>query len=246
MTFHSTTHFKQLHAQLVATLEKAGEISRYPADANEPDPRYKAYGVRSPEKKQIFKTFKSAIRTLDQDDQIKLAERLIQSGYGEQQTLGLFILQPLAHTFTPDRFSQIDRWVHHLHGWSKVDEFAGTFLRDVLIQQPEPFLNLVRKWNQDADMWLQRMSVVLFTRKVAKSGRFTDFALEMCHNLIESNEDLVQKGVGWVLKDLMKADKNRILNYVHQLREQKVSSTITLYAIRDLKGDERKAFFEEK
>ena len=236
----------QTYAQLVRSLEEAGEKSPYPADANEPDPRYKAYGVRSPEKKQIFKTFKPAIKKLSQNDQIGLADRLIQSGYGEQQTLGLFILQPLAHTFTPDKFSQIDRWVSQLHGWSKVDEFAGTFLRDVLLQQPEPFLTMVKKWNQDPDMWQQRMSVVLFTRKVAKSGRFTDFALEMCHNLINSQEDLVQKGVGWALKDLMKADKERILKYVRQLRMQKVSSTITLYAIRDLKGDERKAFLAGK
>ena len=236
----------QTYAQLVRSLEEAGEKSPYPADANEPDPRYKAYGVRSPEKKQIFKTFKPAIKKLSQNDQIGLADRLIQSGYGEQQTLGLFILQPLAHTFTPDKFSQIDRWVSQLHGWSKVDEFAGTLLRDILLQQPEPFLTMVKKWNQDPDMWQQRMSVVLFTRKVAKSGRFTDFALEMCHNLINSQEDLVQKGVGWALKDLMKADKERILKYVRQLRMQKVSSTITLYAIRDLKGDERKAFLAGK
>lgn len=93
-------------------------------------------------------------------------------------------------------------------------------------------------------MWLRRMSVVIFTRKVAKSGQFTDIALEMCDNLIHAEEDLVQKGVGWALKDLMKADKDRILDYVRQLRRDKISSTITLYAIRDLKGQERKDFLE--
>ena len=236
----------EVYAQIVETVEKAGEKSRYSADANEPDPRYKAYGVRSPEKKQIFKTFKTKIRKMTQSDQIDLAERLILSGYGEQQTLALFILQPLAPIFTPDTFDRLDRWVRHLHGWSKVDEFAGSFLRDVMLNHPSPFLTMVKSWNRDADMWLRRMSVVLFTRKVASSGQFTDFALKMCQNLIEAKEDLVQKGVGWALKDLMRADKERILKYVSQLREQKVSSTITLYAIRDLQGEERKAFLEKR
>jgi len=231
-----------VYAQLVTALEIAGEISPYTADANEPDPRYKAYGVRSPEKKSIFKTHRPRIRQLDQANQIDLAERLIKSGFGEQQTLGLFILQPLAHTFTPDRFNQIDELVRCLHGWSKVDEFAGTLLRDILFQDPEPFLELVKTWNSDVDMWLRRMSVVLFTRKVAKSGQFTDFALDICHNLMQAPEDLVQKGVGWALKDLMRADKDRILDLVQQLRKQGVSSTITLYAIRDLKGAERANF----
>ena len=51
----------------------------------------------------------------------------------------------------------------------------------------------------------------------------------------------VVKGVGWMLKDLMKVDKLRLVNYVKQLRQRGVSSTITLYAIRDLKGAERAA-----
>ncbi len=90
---------------------------------------------------------------------------------------------------------------------------------------------------------------MIFTRKVATSGQFTDVALELCHNLIYSEtgaaEDLVQKGIGWALKDLMKADKERILDVVRQLRRDKIPSTITLYAIRDLKGEERKAFLSE-
>lgn len=235
----------QLYQSLVTALEKAGEASPYSADANETDPRYRAYGVRMPGRKAIFKNHKPSLRQLSIDAQIDLAERLIESGWGEQQTMGLYILQPLAKKyFPPETFVRIDGWMRHLHGWSKVDEFAGTFLRDILFAHPNELLEWVRAWNQASDMWLRRMSVVVFTRKVAKSGRFTDVALEMCHNLIYAEEDLVQKGVGWALKDLMKADKDRVLSYVRQLRNDSVSSTITLYAIRDLKGQERKDFLE--
>jgi 3-methyladenine DNA glycosylase AlkD len=129
-----------------------------------------------------------------------------------------------------------------LHGWSKIDSFTGSLLRDVLFLYPDGFVNLVRDWNQDTDMWLRRASVVLFTRKAAKSGDFNDFALEMCDNLKYAEEDLVQKGVGWALKDLMYSDKERIMDYVRELRAQGVSSVITLYAIKDLKGEERASF----
>jgi hypothetical protein len=47
------------------------------------------------------------------------------------------------------------------------------------------------------------------------------------------------RGVGWALKDTMRANKQRILDYVKDFRRKGVSSTITLYAIRDLKGQER-------
>ena len=97
------------------------------------------------------------------------------------------------------------------------------------------------QWNSDDELWLRRASVVLFTRKVARSGLHTSTALEFCENLKHDPEDMVQKGVGWCLKDLMHTDKKRVLDYVIGLRRQKVSSTITLYSLRGIKGKERES-----
>ena len=65
--------------------------------------------------------------------------------------------------------------------------------------------------------------------------------LGLCDKLIWAPEDLVQKGVGWALKDNLRGDREKVLAYVKDLRCQGVPSTITLYAIRDLKGAERQA-----
>jgi hypothetical protein len=48
----------------------------------------------------------------------------------------------------------------------------------------------------------------------------------------------VRKAVGWAFKDVMCGDK-KVLDYVKSLRRRRVSSVITLYAIRDLKGKEK-------
>ena len=235
-----------LYNKIVHDLEAAGKTSTYTADANEPDPRYKSYGVRAAGKKEIFREHRGDIRSMEENEQIQLAQQLIQSEFGEQQSIGLFILEPLASHYSPDRFKGLDELIRYLHGWSKIDSFTGSLLRDILIQYPDQFLDMVRSWNQDPDLWLRRASVVLFTRKVARSGKFNDIALEMCDNLKFDQEDLVQKGVGWALKDLMISDRERIIDYVHQLRVQGVSSVITLYAIRNLKDEARTAFFADE
>lgn len=41
------------------------------------------------------------------------------------------------------------------------------------------------------------------------------------------------------MKDTVLADKERALEYVKDLRRRGASSTITLYAIHDIKGEER-------
>jgi 3-methyladenine DNA glycosylase AlkD len=88
--------------------------------------------------------------------------------------------------------------------------------------------------------------VVTFTRKVGESGEFTDEALALCDKLIWDPEDLVQKGVGWALKDSMRSAHDRVVAYVKDLRRMGVPSTITLYAIRDLKGEEREGVLAVK
>lgn len=228
-----------IHNSIVKDLETAGWESRYRADADEPDPRYKSYGVRADGRKKIIRTYRNAIRGLPRQEQLELARMLIESEYGEQQKIALYILEPHADYFSPDKFEQLDGYVRYLHGWSSIDAYTGLLLRDVLFEHPDELLTLVHQWNQDEDMWLRRASVVLFTRKVATSGQFIDAALEFCENLVYDPELLVQKGVGWSLKDLMRSDKKRIIEYVIDLRARGVSSVITLYAIKDIKGSER-------
>jgi 3-methyladenine DNA glycosylase AlkD len=232
---------EQLHNSIVADLERAGGESRYRADADEPDPRYMSYGVRAAGKKEIFRAHRPTIRRLDQQEQMELARQLVESEYGEQQSMALFILEPFADYFSPDKFSELDHLVRCLHGWSKIDAYTGSLLREVLFLHPKELIDLIGQWNLDEDLWLRRASVVLFTRKVAESGQFNDRALNFCENLIYDPEILVQKGVGWSLKDLMRVDKERIVDFVVDLRAGGVSGAITQYAIKDLKDDERAA-----
>jgi 3-methyladenine DNA glycosylase AlkD len=228
-----------LRKRMVADLVSAGRGSPYAADANEPDPRYRGYGVRAAAMRDIHAKYKAEIRNLGEQQKLALATALVESGYGEQKGVALRILEQMPAYFTPDRFDVLDGLMRGLHGWSKIDGFTGSLLRDVLERHPNELLTLVRRWNKDPDLWMRRASVVLFTRKVARTGKFTDVALSHCDNLKHDREDMVRKGVGWSLKDIMRADKKRVLEYVVSLRNQGVSSVITLYALRDIKGAER-------
>ena len=49
----------------------------------------------------------------------------------------------------------------------------------------------------------------------------------------------MRKGIGWALKDLMRGDKAPLIAYVETVRRRGVSSMITLYAMKDLRGAER-------
>ncbi|QFT31194.1 DNA alkylation repair protein [Roseibium porphyridii] len=239
------TPIDDLYQRVVLKLRKLGEASPYGADANEPDPRYLGYGVRAPEMKRVLSALKTDFSILDDDQKICLAKRLIFSGYGEQKTVALALLERIPAYFSPDRFDLLEDLIRGLHGWSKIDAYTGALLSEVLKVHKTELLELLVSWNGDDDLWLRRASVVTFTRKVAKSGLYKDVALANCNALINDPEHLVQTGVGWCLRDLMRWHKEEVLNYVIGLRRNGISSTITLYALRDIKGAERQAVFDQ-
>ncbi len=188
----------------------------------------------------IIATHKAEIRKLGVEEKVALATALIESGYGEQKRVALHVLEQIPEYFTPDRFDALDALIRQLHGWSKIDGFTGSVAeRRAGATSESVSRTACAAGTPIADLWMRRASVVLFTRKVARSGAYTDVALEHCDRLKHDPQDMVRKGVGWCLKDVMRADRKRVLDYVVSLRRQGVSSVITLYALRDIKGAER-------
>ena len=230
-----------IYDDFVADLIEAGRDTPYRQDANEPDPRYRAYGVRSPERRAIFKRHEKRVRALPVREQRALAERLIASGYGEQQELAFLVLRPFVKTFEASDLAWLEALLRHLHGWSKIDGYCGGVLQPLLPRFPQQLVARARAWAADSDPWMRRASVVLFTRKVARSGEFTDVALELGDALRFDEHEHVLKGVGWLLQDLMDTEPERIGAYVKRLRADGVSSVVTLYAIKRLRGPARDA-----
>ncbi len=229
-----------LYHSIVTQLETLGAASPYIADANEPDPNYRSYGVRRVGKARVVKNHRPAIKQLAKEEKRQLAYRLIESGYGEQQEVALAILSQILEYFTPEKSEEIDWIGRQLHGWSKVDSYVGSFFQPLLEIYPDTLLQLAQEWNRSPNQWLRRTSVVLFTRKIGSSGRYTEEALALCENLVFDPEDLVLKGVGWALKDILVSNPARVITYIKELRVRGVSSVVTLYAIRNIKGEERK------
>ena len=201
---------------------------------------YISYGLYTADLWKIMKSFKARILTLELEDRLDLAESLLAEHIGEFGHAGIYVFALSVGELKPADFSTFDKVLDDFRSWSHVDHFCADVIQPLLMEYPVETLELLEEWNQSINRFKRRASVVAFTRGVANSGQYTDEALKLCDMLIWDPEDTVQKGVGWALKDNMRSSPARIKAYVKELRSMGVSSTITLYAIRDLKGEERK------
>jgi 3-methyladenine DNA glycosylase AlkD len=207
---------------------------------------YRALGLKAAEYYRIMDVFLPLFQTLPLQEMLKTAQALLDTGIGELGHAGIHILSLRTRELTLDHFPLFDRMADEFHSWSHVDGFCTEILQPLLETYPEEILGFLERWSGSPNRFKRRASVVAFVRRAGASGKYTEPMLRLCEKLIWDKEDIVQKGVGWALKDNLRSAKDTVLPYIKELRRRGVPSAITLYAIRDLKGEERKAVLAVK
>ena len=233
-----------MHTSLFAEIHYA---IRSASDVSQPRPErrfhktdeYVCYGLKTSVFRAILNTFRPRILALSLPVRFELASQLLGEHIGELGHAGICVLAVSVSEITPLQYEKVDRLPEDFRSWSHVDALCIDVLQPLLWNYRDDTLALLQQWNQSANQWKRRASVVTFVRKVGKSGLFTDEVIRFCDTLIEDKDELVQKGVGWALKDNLRSAPARILAYIEELRRKGAPSTITLYAIRDLQGEAR-------
>ncbi len=243
---------KRLHAQIVGGLERAaGRRAAVGRSHGQAEP-ISSYGLTEDAGRDVFKRWLAQVQDLSLEERFALARLLLASHVEEQGHLAMAVLRTGIAELTPATFDDIDGLLDDFTSWSITDDFASgkpSITAALLERYPKETLRLHERWLTSANRWKRRASVITFTRRVAAEGRYVAETLRFCEALQHDPEDLVQKAVGWALKDTMRAGpgpKRKVLALVKRMRRAGIPSTITLYAIRDLKGAEREAVLRVK
>ncbi|MDH7563576.1 MAG: DNA alkylation repair protein [Candidatus Bathyarchaeota archaeon] len=204
-----------LYADVVRELERRADAEQAKKEMyfhKQVGDGFRCYGISAPDFKEIVKKFKQAFKELSFEDRFELARRFFRSRYGGQMSFGIALLKLNVKEMKPADFGVLEEVGDCLNNWGTVDGFCIDVLQPLLLEYPNEILGILKRWNRSESLWKRRASVVVFTRNIGKSGKFTDEALKLCDNLIWDKEDLVRKGVGWALKDTMRGDKKKYWN----------------------------------
>ncbi|MBE0635131.1 DNA alkylation repair protein [Candidatus Bipolaricaulota bacterium] len=228
-----------LATQIIKALEDLAQPDRMRSKSHPTSQDYWHMGIDTPIIRKLAKRLSKAFRLQSWDDQVAVIQHLLDYGSDEAAHLGVFLMAHAIDDVQAVDAPVFDAIVEAFRGWSVTDAFCIEVLQPLLLRFPAAILSLTAVWAQAENRWKRRASVVVFVRKIGASGRYTKQGLQACERLIADSDDLVRKGVGWALKDLMRGDHGTVLAYVEGLRARGVPSVITRYALRDIKGAER-------
>jgi 3-methyladenine DNA glycosylase AlkD len=127
---------------------------------------------------------------------------------------------------------------NHAAIWATTDAICGLLLGPLLLQHPALGARM-RVWARDRNMWVRRASIVGLI-PCARRGESLDLVYEIARHLHADREDLIQKAVGWALREAGKTDMPRLERYL-RANGAAIPRTTLRYAIERFPAAKRKA-----
>lgn len=229
---HPIHSIQEMKNAIVAAIELASAKRSNRKTPSEKDPRFQFRGTRVPILRSIFKAKKNEFLANNEADRVALIDALMKTNMAEEQLIAISFMGLMPKFFSSSTMKQLDRWLGMLHGWSLIDHLSIELIRSLLEQDEELLFEWIEKWSRSKSYWKRRLSAVAFVRKIAAQRRFHARALELCERLAFDEEDMVQKGVGWCLQDLMRTGEPAVFELLCKLRKEAAPSTVIAYALR--------------
>ncbi|MFH0857385.1 MAG: DNA alkylation repair protein [Candidatus Magasanikbacteria bacterium] len=197
----------------------------------------KIYGVRTPLVRKIAQKYWLKIKDTDKKTIFALCEELLKSNYNEEATIAFSFAKKLEKGYTPADFQVFEKWVRkYLTNWAMVDDFTTHALGALIYKYPI-LLPKVFLWTKSNNMWVRRASAVTLIHFAKKKQWQKEYFLT-ADALLSDKEDLVQKGYGWMLKEVGNHFEDKVFEYILK-NKNKMTRTALRYAIEKMPKDKK-------
>lgn len=196
---------------------------------NEP---IKLYGVRASLVRKIANKYFKEISGLKKSAIYKLIEELMKSGYNEEFTIASSWLYKLTDKFEKSDYKTFERWLNkYVNNWAKCDDYCTHSFGFLIWKYPEllPKLKILAK---SKNRWARRASAVILIHPI-KKRKYLKNIFAIADILFLDDDDLVQKGYGWMLKEATNFYQKEVFNYVMK-HKAKMPRTALRYAIEKM------------
>lgn len=168
------------------------------------------YGLPTPIRKQVCKPYLKELVAGNFDIE-KVTQLLWQKPEREWQYFAQEYLVKCQKQWQPKHLQLFKHLTVTKSWWDTVDMIATNLVGALILKYPE-LINEIDNWNQDENMWLNRVSI-LYQLKYREATDI-DRLFEYCKNHATSSEFFHQKAIGWALRELAKREPKLVVNFV--------------------------------
>lgn len=148
---------------------------------------------------------------------IQVADQLFRGDVLEEKIFGVMLLEGLTGQLGAREFKLFESWLDRVGSWADHDGLVHS-LMGPMIAADTKYLPRTSSWARKRSTWHQRaaaVSLIHSTRQHKNFGHIQD----LTEILLTSKDDMVQKGLGWLLREAAKANREQTVRYLMTIRE---------------------------
>ena len=149
---------------------------------------------------------------------VQVSEQLFRGDVLEEKVFAVMLLEDLTEHFGPLEFKLFESWLNRISSWADHDALVH-YLIGPMIAGYARYLPRTLIWARRRSTWHQRAAAVSLIHSTRRHKNFGHIQ-KLTEMLLPSDDDMVQKGLGWLLREAAKANREQTVPYLMTIRER--------------------------
>ena len=164
------------------------------------------------------KTQREILRQQGLEFLVQVADRLFAGHVLEEKIFAVLLLETLAPKLDGSHFDLFESWIGRISTWADHDGLVHHLIAP-MVGRDRRRMGRVFAWAKSRDRWHRRAACVALIQG-RQQGAFLAEALQLSNLLLNDRDDMVQKGLGWLLRVTAKMDPEQTIPYLMSIRER--------------------------
>jgi 3-methyladenine DNA glycosylase AlkD len=147
---------------------------------------------------------------------VEVADLLFDGDVLEEKILAVFLLEEEVGEFGDREFRLFELWLRRLGSWADHDALVHYLIAPMVVGNGKRQSRTLR-WAKSRDPWHRRASAVALIRAARLKQSFPQIR-SVAEVLLSDENDMVQKGLGWLLREAAKANPRTTMAYLLKIR----------------------------
>lgn len=149
---------------------------------------------------------------------VKVADQLFTGKVLEEKVFAVFLLEKLTKQCGDPEFRLFESWLSRISSWADHDGLVHYLIAPMVAASPAR-TKKVFQWAKSRDRWHRRAACVALIRGARQKIFFPEI-VRLSDFLLTDQDDMVQKGLGWLLRETAKYDAARTVPYLMAIRSR--------------------------
>jgi len=149
---------------------------------------------------------------------LHIAEHLFSGRVLEEKVFAVLMLQGVVGEFGKPEFKMFESWLDRVSTWADHDGLVH-YLLGPMIACDESLSTRPPRWAKSKNRWHRRAAAVSLIHSTRQHKNFAQVQL-ISEMLLADEDDMVQKGLGWLLREAAKFNPEQTVRYLMTIRER--------------------------